>query len=296
MTQGGGRREAGGAGALLMASLLGAALGHAQSPATGPLPCEAGRVRAGTLCRLVIQDSAATDVVGEAAGEPLHFARDARGRWFALVPVHIDSSALQYSVRFTLGAEPRSSSVRHPLREEAFPSERLRVDPRFGAEPDAALRARIEAEGRRAAEVARAAHDTPRLWEGDFAAPRPGRVTSGFGRARVFNGRLASRHMGTDFAGAVGAPVRTVNRGVVRIVGRFYYGGNVVYVDHGAGLVTAYLHLSATSVAFGDTVAKGQVIGRVGATGRVTGPHLHLIARYGAVTVDPMSLLPGKTR
>ena len=97
--------------------------------------------------------------------------------------------------------------------------------------------------------------------------------------------------MGTDYAGAVGAPVYAANRGVVRLVDAFYLGGNVVYLDHGAGLVTAYLHLSAQTVAVGDTVQRGEIIGKVGATGRVTGPHLHWITRYGAVTVDPASLL-----
>ncbi len=96
--------------------------------------------------------------------------------------------------------------------------------------------------------------------------------------------------MGTDFAGATGAPVQAANRGVVRIVDSFFYGGNVVYIDHGAGLSSAYLHLSEQLVASGDTVERNQVIGRVGATGRVTGPHLHFIVRYGAVTVDPLSL------
>ena len=103
---------------------------------------------------------------------------------------------------------------------------------------------------------------------------------------------VAELDITTDFAGATGAPVKAVNRGIVRIVDQFYYGGNVVYVDHGAGLVTAYLHLSEQAVAVGDTVEKGQLLGKVGATGRVTGPHLHLIARYGSVTVDPLSL-PG---
>jgi murein DD-endopeptidase MepM/ murein hydrolase activator NlpD len=84
--------------------------------------------------------------------------------------------------------------------------------------------------------------------------------------------------------------VRAVNRGVVRIVDRFYYGGNVVYVDHGDGLTTAYLHLSRHLVGLGDTVAAGQEIGKVGATGRVTGPHLHLIARYGTMSLDAVSL------
>jgi murein DD-endopeptidase MepM/ murein hydrolase activator NlpD len=77
---------------------------------------------------------------------------------------------------------------------------------------------------------------------------------------------------------------------VVRIVGRFYLGGNVIYVDHGAGLTSAYLHLSRQLVAEGDTVERGEPIGKVGATGRVTGPHLHLIVRYGRITVDPQSL------
>ena len=115
-------------------------------------------------------------------------------------------------------------------------------------------------------------------------------VVHGFGRGREFNGTITSRHMGTDFAGATGATVRAANRGVVRAIGHFYYGGNVIYVDHGAGLTSAYLHLSRQLVAEGDTVERGQVIGRVGATGRVTGPHLHLIVRYGRVTVDPLSL------
>jgi murein DD-endopeptidase MepM/ murein hydrolase activator NlpD len=102
---------------------------------------------------------------------------------------------------------------------------------------------------------------------------------------------VQSRHMGTDFAGAVGAPVVAAADGVVALVDAFHLGGNVVYLDHGGGLVTAYLHLSEASVQRGERVRSGQQIGRVGATGRVTGPHLHWIVRYGSITVDPMSLL-----
>jgi pyruvate/2-oxoglutarate dehydrogenase complex dihydrolipoamide acyltransferase (E2) component len=85
--------------------------------------------------------------------------------------------------------------------------------------------------------------------------------------------------------------VRAANRGVVRLTSRFYLGGNVVYLDHGEGLVSAYMHLSRTLVAAGDTVARGQTIGHVGSTGRVTGPHLHWVVRYGTSSVDPLSLL-----
>jgi murein DD-endopeptidase MepM/ murein hydrolase activator NlpD len=85
--------------------------------------------------------------------------------------------------------------------------------------------------------------------------------------------------------------VRAANRGVVALVDNFFLAGNVVYIDHGGGLVTAYFHLSKPLVAVGDTVARGQQIGLVGATGRVTGPHLHWAARYGTITVNPLDLM-----
>lgn len=96
--------------------------------------------------------------------------------------------------------------------------------------------------------------------------------------------------MGTDFAGKVGAPVRAAARAVVALVADFYLAGHAVYLDHGGGLLTGYFHLSRIDVAQGDTVAAGQTIGAVGRSGRVTGPHLHWIARYGEITVDPASL------
>ena len=106
----------------------------------------------------------------------------------------------------------------------------------------------------------------------------------------MFNGTLTSRHLGVDFRGATGEPIRAANRGVVALVDQFFLAGNVVYIDHGGGVVTGYFHLSKALVAAGDTVERGQEIGLVGATGRVTGPHLHWNARYGAVTVNPMDL------
>jgi hypothetical protein len=275
----------------LLAGAAPVAVAHAQ--ADGLVDWSPRRPKQGTLYRLVVDG--VTDpraVTGRVAGEPLHFASAGDGRVSALAPVPIDATG-SLSAVVVIADEFGTDTVhaRVPVAPGGYPSERLTVAPRFSARPDTALQRRIEEEGKRAAEVARAAHDTPRLWSGAFQRPRPGRVTSGYGRARVFNGNVQSRHMGIDFAGAVGAPVRAVTRGVVRIVDEFYYGGNVVYVDHGAGLTTAYLHLSEALVAVGDTVDRGTVIGRVGATGRVTGPHLHLIARYGRYSLDPLSLL-----
>ena len=148
----------------------------------------------------------------------------------------------------------------------------------------------MDRERERALAVSRASHSTPRLWQ-EVERPRDARVTSTFGSGREFNGQVQSRHTGLDLAGAVGAPVHAAARGVVALVDTFYLAGRVIYIDHGEGLVSAYFHLSRQDVAVGDTVAARQRIGSVGATGRVTGPHLHWVVRYGALSVDPLSFL-----
>lgn len=250
--------------------------------------------RQGALFRVrVARVPASSEISGRVAGEPLHFTvvggPDSAAVAFAAVPIDGDTT-MAIQLRCAAGERLDTLSARVVAAIADYPVERLRVAPGFGRPPDSALAARIRRESARATEVAVRSHSTPRIWEEPFVFPRDARVTSGFGRGREYNGNITSRHMGTDFAGATGAPVVAANRGVVRIVDAFFYGGNVVYLDHGAGLTSAYLHLSEQLVAQGDTVDRGQLIGRVGATGRVTGPHLHLIVRYGGVTVDPLSL------
>jgi murein DD-endopeptidase MepM/ murein hydrolase activator NlpD len=284
---------------LLDASTAAASRDLPVAPPLAQAPCAAARLlteparpRQGALFRVRVQGApAGAELRGSAAGEPLHFAV-ASGAHEALAAAPIDSTA-PLAVTVACAVAGRTDSLRATVAIAAadYPIERLRVAPRFSAPPDSALAERMRREAALAADVARRSHDTPRLWTAPFRRPRESRVTSTFGRGREFNGTVTSRHLGTDYAGAVGAPVRAANRGVVRLVDSFFLGGNVVYLDHGRGLVTAYLHLSAQDVAVGDTVRRGDVIGRVGATGRVTGPHLHWITRYGAVTVDPASVL-----
>jgi murein DD-endopeptidase MepM/ murein hydrolase activator NlpD len=121
--------------------------------------------------------------------------------------------------------------------------------------------------------------------------PRESRVTSPFGGGRVLNGVRQSVHYGLDLDGRPGEAIKAANRGVVALVGHYFYGGISVYVHHGEGLMTVYHHMSRALVAVGDTVERGQIIGRVGATGRVTGPHLHWGAQYGLISFDPDDLL-----
>jgi hypothetical protein len=269
-----------------------ASWGQAACGDSASVSWEPGRPRLGALFTVrVTRVPDESRLSGGVAGEPLQFTRPADGSASSIAALPIDGpSRVAVTVRCAADRKVDSLAVTVDAGAGDYTIERLTVAPAFGRAPDSALLARTRRESQRALAVAEGAHDTPRLWRDPFVMPRAARVTSGFGHGREFNGTITSRHMGTDFAGAPGAPVVAANRGVVRIVGAFYYGGNVVYLDHGAGLTSAYLHLSRQLVAAGDTVERGQEIGFVGATGRVTGPHLHLIVRYGSVTVDPLSL------
>jgi len=259
----------------------------------------------GGLARLSVMglesaDGETPSLSGTMAGEPLHFTFDEHGVPKAIGPVPVDVSDSVVALVEVSHSDGRVDTLRtvlvYPHRKPSPPggrpqrARRLRVDRRF-ARTDSATDARVERENARARDAGRQAHDTPQLWTQPFERPRTTRITSTFGSGRVFNGRVGSSHGGVDFSGKVGEPVRAANRGVVAIVDSFFLAGNVVYIDHGAGVVTGYFHLSATSVAVGDTVQRGQEIGLVGATGRVTGPHLHWSARYGSLTVDPLDLI-----
>ena len=247
-----------------------------------------------------------TSVVGEMAGEPLHFLDAGKDKLEALgaIPVEVsDSVVASVTVERASGkadtlrlqlAYPHHAPPPPPLQSRGRTpgARRLRVDPKFTARPDSATEARVEHENELARQVGHQAQDTPALWDAAaFARPRNAKVTSKFGSGRVFNGRVSSSHLGVDYRGALGDPIYAANRGVVALVDTFFLAGNVVYVNHGDGLVTGYFHMSQTEVAVGDTVEKGQEIGRVGATGRVTGPHLHWSARFGALTINPADLL-----
>ena len=278
-----------------MAWAVGARLGSTGEPAIKPcanaaLSWDPATPTRGALFKVRVRGALPGAVLsGMVAGEPLHFSTDSVPESLAGIPIE-GRDSVAVVVQCALDGGTDSLVARVATSSGDYPVERLRVAPAFGRPPDPATAARIERESNRAVEVARQAHWTPRLWIEPFAPPRETRITSGFGGGREYNGTITSRHMGTDFAGATGAPVRATNRGVVRIVDAFFYGGNVLYIDHGVGVSSAYLHLSEQLVAAGDTVQRGQVIGRVGATGRVTGPHLHFIVRYGSVTVNPLSL------
>lgn len=253
----------------------------------------------GAVVRLTLSAPASpadsiVSIRGAMAGEPLHFIASTSRTWHAIGAVPVDAEGSLVASVILERVSGNTETVRARLALPKLPppvAQPLAVDSSFTRPLDSATAARVARENARAREVGKRAHDSPPMWTASFRRPRTSVVTSRFGTGRLFNGNVTSRHLGVDYRGAVGEPVRAANRGVVALVDNFFLAGNVVYINHGGGVVTAYFHLSKTLVAAGDTVVRGQRIGLVGATGRVTGPHLHWAARYGTVTVNPLDLV-----
>ena len=272
----------------------------AQAPQLSVMPAHPnpGSIVRVTLVGPVQHPDAIVSINGTMAGEPLHFIPAGAATWHAIGAIPVDAPANLTAEVFLEQSSGTVDTIHTPVAPFHPPPargtvrrRRLAVSSRFTQPLDSATELRIANENARAKDVGRHSHTTPRLWSAPFLRPRNSRITSRFGSGRVFNGRVTSSHLGVDFAGKAGAPVVAANRGVVALVDSFFLAGNVVYIDHGGGVVTGYFHLSKTLVSPGDTVARGQRIGLVGATGRVTGPHLHWSARYGALTVDPLGLV-----
>lgn len=231
---------------------------------------------------------------GELAGQAFPFYPAPGGDAVALVavPYHLGPGPYRLVV-YAGGAELAVRTL--VVVRRTFPVQRLRVSASQEALVTSQDPALVERRRREAAEVeaARATSSPRPLWEGTFVWPLEGpvRVTSDFGLVREVNGRITSRHSGLDLAAPEGTPVRAANSGRVVLAREHLVTGNTVIVDHGWGLFTSYLHLSAVAVEEGQEVRKGAVIGYVGATGFATGPHLHWAAWLPGGFVDPRRLL-----
>ena len=196
-------------------------------------------------------------------------------------PVSVRATAVDGSAAetvYTLAVEPKQ-----------FATRRLTVEPRY-VDPPPGIVERILRERDHLAALFPVS-TAVRYWRDGFLRPVPGRANSAFGRRSVFNGQPRSPHSGADFRAATGTPIKAPNDGVVVLATDLYFSGNVVIIDHGWGLYSFFAHLSAIDVAEGDRVRRGAVVGKVGATGRVTGAHLHWTVRLNDARVDPLALL-----
>jgi len=213
--------------------------------------------------------------------------------WRALLGVDLELKPEQYPLALSVkteSAEDLSCSANIDVKEGKFATERLTVAPNF-VKPDPEQLARAEAERQRLRAIF--ATITPeRLWDGSFHYPLTGVTTGGnFGKRRILNGQAGSPHGGVDFPAPSGTPVYAAQRGRVVLAEPLYFSGNTVVLDHGLGLYTFYGHFESISVQAGDLVDTGALLGKVGATGRVTGPHLHWGATLNRARTNPLQLI-----
>ncbi len=232
-------------------------------------------------------------VGGEWLGRKLEFFRGREGQaWYALAGVDVEAAVGPLTLRIsarTAANAPIDLSRTVEIHPAHYRTETLAVAPEF-VEPGPEELERIKTESELKDKVFATSATEP-LWSGDFRAPVHAAPTDSFGTKRMFNGELASIHKGMDFRAAMGTPVRAGNSGVVVLARPLYYEGNCVVIDHGLGLFTISMHLSRIDVHEGDHVSQGQRIGLSGATGRVTGPHLHWAVRWQGAYLDPAKLL-----
>ena len=239
-------------------------------------------------------DKAPSRVTGTLLGKELTFFRSATKPevWYALggVDMETDPGSYELAVRVT-SAHGRVSRMTKKVEVASgeFKEGTVEVPQNF-VTPDAAAKRQIAAD--QVLKNRAYAHLIPaEQWSGDFVKPVAAASTPSFGMTRIFNEELSSRHRGTDFPIKEGAPVAASNAGTVVLARELFYEGNCVIVDHGQRFFTVYMHLSKIDVKVGDRVKKEQRLGETGATGRVTGPHLHMGVRWNGAYLDPTKLI-----
>ncbi len=234
-----------------------------------------------------------TALSGEWLGHEVWFSYDAAAKaWYGIAGVSLETRPGIYPLELK-GTTARSTEVQFSqkitVRAAKYPSIAVSVAKQY-TEPSKEQLDRIQQDKTVKHDVFQ--HTDPqREWEGKFRPPVEASVSDVFGTRRTFNGKVQSMHQGLDYAVPTGTPVSAANAGTVLLAGPLYFEGNCVVLDHGQGLLTLYLHLSEIRVKQGERIARGQVIGLSGGTGRATGPHLHLAVRWQGVYLNPATLL-----
>lgn len=210
-----------------------------------------------------------------------------QGQWTALVglPLELEPSTEVLEVNYNSQLVPMSFNV----LPKAYRTQRLRIRDQNKVTPDDESTARIEREIALTNRLKQTFSSTvPHL---NFIRPTKGRDTGRFGMRRIMNGLLRQPHSGMDIAAPTGTPIKAPHRGRVLYTGALFYTGNTVILDHGQGVLSLYAHLSSINTEVGDWLEQGQVLGKVGKTGRATGPHLHWSIYLNQTSVDPALFL-----
>jgi murein DD-endopeptidase MepM/ murein hydrolase activator NlpD len=206
--------------------------------------------------------------------------------WHGLIGIDLDTKPGTYRLMLDVAGRKVATTLR--VLPKQFAIRRLRVSPEFVNPPAEALE-QIVRDNKKTGEIFQRV--APRHWQGPFVLPVDGQPTGNFGTRSYYNGQRRSPHAGVDFLSATGTPIRAANHGVVALAEPLYFTGNTVIIDYGDRLFSLFAHLSEFRVHEGDIVNPDTIVGLVGATGRVTGPHLHWAVRLQGARVDPISLV-----
>jgi murein DD-endopeptidase MepM/ murein hydrolase activator NlpD len=250
----------------------------------------------GALLRLDLRStSAIKELEGKWEGHYIPFWSDANSKNLehGLLGIDLELPAGKYNLEIAgelANGKSTKCSAEISVRAENFAIEKLTVAKEY-AEPSPEDIARADKEGQRLREIF--ATVTPeKLWQGRFRLPLDGaHPAKNFGRRRVLNGNPGSPHTGMDFPAVAGTPIHAAQAGRVVLAENLFFSGNTVVVDHGLGIYTFYGHMEKIDVAAGDAVKAGIVLGLVGATGRVTGPHLHWALKVEGARVNPLQIV-----
>lgn len=206
-----------------------------------------------------------------------------KGRWQALFGIPLDTLPGELEIRVLRGSTVEALSI--PIRPKNYPEQRLTIKDQRKVEPNPDDLARIEREQKVTEAVKK--RFSPEMPDSTLNQPAAGPLSSRFGLRRIFNGQPRNPHAGLDVAAGAGTPVQAPSDAVVANTGEYFFNGNTVFLDHGQGLITAYMHLSRIDVRPGQSVKRGERLGAIGATGRATGPHLHWAVILNNTPVDP---------
>lgn len=276
----------------LVALLLGCAAAFAAGPAriVWPKPIE---IFQGELSEVSVTGSEILGVEGALGKEKILFQANGTAKFSALIGADVDAKPVSLKLRLMArtrdGTELRSD-IPVKFKKKIFHQESFNVAPGF----DLMTPKNLDEIRREQAAFARvfAAPATDRLWDAPFLRPVPHEESaSSFGRRRVINGAPRAPHSGLDLSAPAGTEVIASNNGKVVLAGNFFFAGGSLVLDHGGSLYTMYFHLSEIRVGEGSIVRKGDVLALSGATGRVTGAHLHWGARLANARIDPLELL-----
>ncbi|HKR35027.1 MAG TPA: peptidoglycan DD-metalloendopeptidase family protein [Steroidobacteraceae bacterium] len=209
-------------------------------------------------------------------------------RWLAIVGIPLATKPGSQKLRVTTGT--KTVDVPFEVTDKRYREQRLTIknERQVNPNPEDLKRIAAETERSNAALSKFTTSGTPAF---ALLSPVEGKRSDSYGSRRIFNGQPRNPHSGMDIAAAKGTPIRSPAAGTVVEAGTFFFNGNTLYIDHGYGLVTMYCHLDEIKVKVGDHLAAGELIGTVGATGRVTGPHLHWGVALNRAMVDPALFL-----